>query len=432
MLPVLLMEPSSAGKRRHYSQVVTGPKAGPQPSLEDVKMRLRELREYSLAHLGTSADGLTARLAAYPGVKVTFAADVTEAVARIAEISNGSRIAINKSAVVGKELMPALVSAGFRVIESYFAELKPFEKRFSEYWQLPALPFETRLGSFATPLDLAEHRQSALKRNGAKDIVGLLGVNAVSASDGSVVLFQHMRNIGKVFEQAREVVLVVGLDKIVRNTDDAIFQTKCMAVFGCEALPLGMDAKTGSEASIDSQPFEIPPEETTGKIHVILFDNGRSRVLRSGDKDLLACIGCRACTKGCPTYRFFSEGTGWSPREYIYFFILGKNPSLDLCLQCRSCQASCPLEIDLPGMILDAKGELASKRRMSLTDTLLSNAETLEKWGSSLAPLANPASSIGALRWLGEKTLGVSKERHLPRFRGGTFARWFQSGDGKS
>ena len=42
------------------------------------------------------------------------------------------------------------------------------------------------------------------------------------------------------FEQAREIILVAGLDKIVRDMDDAIFQAKCMAIFGSETLPLSI------------------------------------------------------------------------------------------------------------------------------------------------------------------------------------------------
>ena len=107
-----------------------------------------------------------------------------------------------------------------------------------DHAQSAALTFDSRFESFERPSDLLGRRAVAIEQEGTKDFVGLLGINAISAEDGSIVLLQHMSNIGRVFERAADIVLVAGVDKIVKNLDDAIFQTKCMAVFGAEALPL--------------------------------------------------------------------------------------------------------------------------------------------------------------------------------------------------
>jgi len=252
-------------------------------------------------------------------------------------------------------------------------------------------------------------------------------VNAISAKDGAVLLLQHMHNISEVFTQANKLVLVASLDKIVENLDAAVFQTRCMALFGWEALPLSLHGRANKDDSIDLLPFEVLTEQTARKVHLIVFDNGRSRLLRSRYEDLIACIDCRACTKSCPAFPFNNGGAQWSPKEYIYFFVTGKNPSLELCLECKSCQVDCPLDIDLPGMILDARIEAMVKSRRPLTDSLLSNFETMVKWGSSMPLLSNIASSNKIMRWMGERTLGISKERQLPKFRRMTFAKWFQS-----
>jgi glycerol-3-phosphate dehydrogenase subunit C len=78
-------------------------------------------------------------------------------------------------------------------------------------------------------------------------------------------------------------------------------------------------------------------------------------------------------------------------------------------------------------MILDAKIEAMAETRRSLTDNFLSNFESLAKWGSSMPFLADVASSNRVMRWLGERTLGISKERQLPKFQRVTFTKWFQS-----
>jgi L-lactate utilization protein LutB len=425
MSDILLLEPGSSRKRRCYSEIFITPTRAHQPSLADIKTQLREVRDYSVTHQDALVNELITGLATSPNVEVTFAADAGHAVNRIREISGKSPVATNKSAVVTRELVPLLVSAGSPVIESYYDEFKPFENRFSEYWQLPDMIFESLWRSFEKPIDLNLLRKRSAQINGAKDLVGLMGVNAISAKEGSVVMLQHMSNISKIFEQAREIILVAGLDKIVRNLDEAVLQAKCMAIFGSEALPLNCQTKAGRERSIDGLPFH-KPSQTTGKIYLILLDNGRSQILQSGYKDLLACIGCRACIKVCPASRYFAEDTRVSPKEYIYLFISGKNPSVERCLQCKGCEAHCPLNIDVPGMILAAR-ELTSKKHRPLSDHLLSNVEVLEGLGSTMPWLACVVSNSRLLRWLGEKMTGISRERQIPRMQRGTFAKWFRS-----
>jgi hypothetical protein len=55
MLPVLLIEPASSGKRRHFTEILREPRTQLQLSLEDVKRRLSEVRSYTLDHLDALA-----------------------------------------------------------------------------------------------------------------------------------------------------------------------------------------------------------------------------------------------------------------------------------------------------------------------------------------------------------------------------------------
>jgi L-lactate dehydrogenase complex protein LldF len=428
MIPVLLVEPDTRNKRQRFSKTVLGTKKViPHPTVQDIKEQLREIRNYSLAHQDILVNELMTSLSAHPDVEFSFAEDTEQAVKTIQEISDGIPIAINKSSVVTKELMPALVASGLRVIETYYDQFQSFENRFVSPWQLPTLESTTFLDSFSDTTDLSALREASVRRHGSKQIVGLLGVSAISAKDGTVLLLQHMHNISDVFTQTNRLILVASLDKVVENLEAAVFQTRCMALFGWGALPLSIHSRTTKDDTIDHLPFELPTEQTAQKVHVIVFDNGRNRLLRSRYEDLIACINCSACIRSCPAFPFNEVGSPWSPKEYVYFFITGKNPSLELCLECGSCQADCPLDIDLPGMILDARIEAMVDSRRPLTDSLLSNFGTISKWGSSVPFLANVASSNKIMRWLGEKTLDISKERQLPKFQRMTFTKWFQS-----
>jgi L-lactate dehydrogenase complex protein LldF len=432
MNSALLMEPDLSGKRRRFARTLIEAKGAPrQESVEDLAARIREVRDHSLARLDALVDELTSKLAGVPGVELSFAKDSEQAVEIVEEISDGTPVAISKSAVVGKELKPGLEAAGVPIIETYFQQFEPFENRFEHFWQLPQIEAEAVIGSFGKATDLVGLRESSLKRQGCKRLTGLLGVNAISAQDGGVVLFQHMHNIRDIFTQAEKLVLVAGLDKIVADLDAAVLQTKCMAVFGWGLVPLSIRGGAGRKDSGENLPFQAPDEQRAGKVHLILLDNGRSGLLGTPYEDLLACIGCRACSKDCPSFPFFEAGAGWSPKEYLYFHVTGKRPAPDLCLQCRACEYNCPLSIDLPGMIVEARIAVMAKEGR-LTDKTLANIEALGKLGSSMPDVAGVAADSRALRWMAERVAGVSKERELPRFQRTTFEKWFRSGRGKT
>jgi Fe-S oxidoreductase len=164
---------------------------------------------------------------------------------------------------------------------------------------------------------------------------------------------------------------VAGLDKIVKSLDDAVFQTKCVATFGSEALPFTLRSKKKQESRIDELPFEMPLEQTPSKIHLILLDNDRTSLLQSQFKDFFLCIGCRSCTASCPANL---SGKPLSPRDLISNFkkylpqvgpeLLegdaevfpvsddkalsgGKITEEEIwaCTTCRACQEVCPVQL---------------------------------------------------------------------------------------
>jgi L-lactate utilization protein LutB len=434
MLPVLAMETAAAQRRRNYADILREPRATPRLDANDIKEALRTMRGDALDRQAVLVREAISTWSQDKDLQVTLARDAEQAVRTIAAVSSGvRRIAINKSSVVRSELVPQLQASGFRPLEPYYQQFHPFENRFTGYWQLPLMPVEYRRESFQVSTDLATVRRSTIETNGAKDVIGVLGVNTASSSDGSVVLMQHGRNISDIFTQAREVVLVIGLDKIVADREAAIFQAQCMALYGYESLLLDLRYKEACGESYESLPFAISPEMAGRKIHIILLDNGRTRLLESGYRDLLLCIDCRACARACPIGEIESR-TGsvrQNPREYIYSKTLGRNPPVRSCLQCQRCEIVCPAGIELSDLMPQARGESGMTLPGALADYMLSNPEALLRRASRLAPLYNRLTDIRLFRWLGEKTAGISKERPLPKVRGRTFTKWFRSHQGQ-
>ena len=96
--------------------------------------------------------------------------------------------------------------------------------------------------------------------------------------------------------------------------------------------------------------------------------------------------------------------------------------ALDLCLACKGCQAECPSAVDMARLKYEflqryyrdpwRGGHLRKPR-----DFLFAYISWLAQIGRPFAPLANALLGSGLLRLLGERLLGLSAERQLPRLQ---------------
>ncbi len=423
MASIFLLEPASSPKRHYLAEILSEPKKPILPLAEEAKQRLKEIRSSSIGQVDAMSRQLAEQLQQDSRAKVSFATDVKDALETIEGVCGDTRtIVINKSAIVGKELRPALADAGYEVVDSYREEFQPFENRFTSYWQLPDIPLSSTVESFTRPQDMMEMRRRAVTSQGVKNFVALLGVSAISAADGSAFFFQHAHNISKTFRQAKKLIIVAGLDKLASSREDALLQTRYMAIFGAEARLLDLRIQDKKEPVLESMPFE-PPQIEAEEVHFIIFDNGRRRILQGSYKELFPCMGCRACIKDCPTYQFFGGEYEWNPREYLYFYLQGSHHSLDLCLSCGMCRVNCPLDIDIPDMILEAKSARAG---WSPSTALMMNFPEQVKAGYLMPQVTNAVMGNRQLLWIAEKLFGVSKERQLPLLADVPLDRWFR------
>jgi anaerobic glycerol-3-phosphate dehydrogenase C subunit len=427
---IWIVEPSGNERRRQFSRTLIG--RGSQSDLKAIKSRLRELREHSLREHTSFLEQFKDNVTRYPGIRVMSADDAEEAADYIKEIALGTQnIIVNRSSIVTNELKPRLEKRGFHVAEPYYAEFHFFENRIRDYWDLPHLLRKDLVGNFEISTSSTDLCLLPRCKEAVKNCIAVLGVNASSAKDGSIFFLQHFSNISKSLEQAKQVVLVVGLDKVVKDKEDAAFQTKCMGIFGMESMLLNLRPRQTEFDEIDSLPDF--PELEGRAVHIVLLDNGRSRILKSSFKELLLCIGCRACIKQCPINRSLSQnGTIWSPKDYLFMFLLDENRSMDICLHCEACRVECPLDIDIPRLMWMAQADHTVKYGRTLRDRMLGNPESLARVGSLAAPFSNAAINIDPGKTIIKKALGLDRNRRLPSFRRETFKRWFVKRDGRT
>jgi len=98
---------------------------------------------------------------------------------------------------------------------------------------------------------------------------------------------------------------------------------------------------------------------------------------------------------------------------------------LDLCLECKACQVECPLSVDMATMKSEALAHHHERHGVPLRARIFGHVRTLNRIGSALAPLSNLPGSLGPLRKMLERVIGIDHRRPLPRFRRETLPRWF-------
>jgi glycerol-3-phosphate dehydrogenase subunit C len=397
--PIWILAPSSDDKRIDTAQRLTRPGSVAVCDDDELRARLRTLRQETTAQQAELRTRLQHSLRARLGSAPFVAADSREAAARVAALCGpGKRVVVNRSAVV-QELLPHLAALGIAVCEAYDDQFASPQEAVQRYWEIVRPEAAAAWGAFA-------NFQPAPAPAPEAEFVALLGVNAIAADDGTVCFVQHLNNISEALTRASRVILLIAENKIVPDAVAARLITQAMARFGAPTVALGVGRRGGGEVVPPS------PHAPRQEIDLILLDNGRLDWIGGSFESLFTCIGCRACAQECPTYPYFSAGTGWTPRDYLAAFLREDSASLALCTSCGRCGTLCPLDIELPALIARAK----STRPVALQDKVSSHIETVLQLSSYTTPLSNLALGNQMARGMIEAVTGIDHRRELPTF----------------
>jgi L-lactate dehydrogenase complex protein LldF len=116
----------------------------------------------------------------------------------------------------------------------------------------------------------------------------------------------------------------------------------------------------------------VRPGDGPREFHLVLLDNGRTRVLADEvGRQALACIRCSACLNVCPVY----ERTGGHAYGSVYPGPIGAilTPMLAglehagslpyASSLCGACYEVCPVKIDIPEVLVRLRGAVVDGRR---------------------------------------------------------------------
>ena len=398
-------------------------------NIDEVREHLKEIRKYTRDNYPALTEELDKTLAQYNDVKTTKAKDAKEAAQYIRKVAGETTLtSINKSNVVVNELREELNASGLKTYVRYFTEFKNFEegkfqKKVEDYWSLPGMHGRNLVESFDSRKEIG-----SLHSLDTRDYIAILGVNAISADDGSVFFLQHMSNISKDLAQAKKIFFVVSLEKVLKTRQDALFHTRSMGIFGLESILLDLVPKDIEKYDFDALPVQAG--DTLREIHVIFLDNGRTELLKNGYKELFLCIDCRACARQCPVgqHALHERGMVYSPKNYLLGYLQGWLPSVEVCLHCGRCEVECPVDIEIPTLLWKSQVEHYAHHKRSWKKRMLDDPELLAKMGTLFAPLSTWMTSLKPVKELMQLFTGVHRDSHLPAFNRKTFRHWLKGG----
>lgn len=261
-------------------------------------------------------------------------------------------------------LNEVLEEAGYKVVETDCAEciLQKAESKPSHI-VVPALHFDREAiaeifrnkcdyNGTSVPEELTHFLRRYLRGEFLNADIAIRGCNFAVASTGSPTLITNEGN-GRMVDSVPKVqIIFVGIDRIVPDLE---------SLDTMEALVprSAVGSKMTAYFSVDSGPHRADEVDGPAEAHIILMDNGRSKVLNTEFEDMFRCMRCGACLNICPVYRHIT-GHGYGsiypgPMGVVMTPNLVGYDKVDTmvfaCSLCGACSEHCPATIPLHDLI---------------------------------------------------------------------------------
>ena len=416
--------------------------------LEGLRASSEAVREHTLANLDSYLS-LFAERAESRGMQVFFAGDAAEANGRVRQIlrERGARVVAKSKSMVAEEigLNRALEEDGVRVVETdlgeYIVQLAgeppshiiapAVHKTRGEVAELFQSKHNVTLPG--EPEALTAFARQALRETFLSADVGISGVNFAVAESGSLALVTNEGNGRMVTSLPPVHVAIMGMERVVPSFRELGL-----------LLPMLVASATGrsttSYLSFVNGPRLRGEPDGPDEVHVIVVDNGRSRILGTEFQSVLNCIRCGACQNVCPVYRQvgghgYGSVYGGPIGAVLTPLLAGLEVAGDLSHAsslCGACTEVCPVKIPLHEHLISLRRELARQRGRSAEAAIFRGWSAL--WSRPAgyrisARLARAGQSLLLRRPAIRRPLPLLsrwwKNRELPAVAGETFReRW--------
>jgi L-lactate dehydrogenase complex protein LldF len=341
------------------------------PEFEDLRDQARDIKDHTLRHLDFYLEKFESKVNETGG-HVHWARDIADGRDIVHKIcqSVGAKTVTKGKSMIGEEmaLNEYLEEKGLIPIETDLGEyIIQLRKEPPSHIIAPAihlrkshveeafrkehdeLPPERNLDE---PEDLLKEARAMLRKKFLAADVGITGANFMIAETGSTVIVTNEGNGDLTQTLPRVHIVLCSIEKVVPNLEDCTTLLRVLA-----------RSATGQEQSVYTTFSTGPRGETDpdgpDEFHVVILDNGRSKMLGHETHDMLRCIRCSACINHCPVY----QSIGGHAYGSIYPGPMGSvlTPALhgldkacdlpNASTMCGKCEEVCPVRIPIPTML---------------------------------------------------------------------------------
>ena len=276
--------------------------------------------------------------------------------------------------------------------------------------------------------------------------IGITGCNFAIASTGSTCILTNEGNGRMVTSLPDTHIVLMGMERLLPNMQafDAMMQIFVRSAVG---------TTISSYMSFTNGPRGEEAQDGAKEVHIIIIDNGRSKILGSQYHKMLRCIRCGTCQNVCPVFRHIT-GHGYGacyqgPMGIVYTPLLNgfDKYTKDMpyaCTLCGACAETCPVKIPLHELILAERQDIVEK--MNLVSKEEREVFTAAGQALGYSPIyrvgtrfGNPAMKVfakvtGEGDHLTDKVklpvlANWTQSRDLPLLRAGEFRAWFKKHD---
>jgi len=346
------------------------------PEGPDLRLKAHDIREETIENLDVVLETLAKNVRKNGGIvffadNADAALDYCLAVAR----NHGVKLAVKGKSMVSEEigLNTALVKAGIDVAETDLGEyIIQLAGERPSHIIAPAI-HKTRedIGKLFTdkiripytddPPSLTRAARKALREKFLAAGIGFSGCNIACAETGHIVTVSNEGNIRMSTTMPKVHVAIMGMERVAARLEDHDILLRLLCR-GAAAQNMG------TYVSYIGGPRSLQQVDGPDEFHLVILDNGRSRILADEEfREMLCCIRCAACLNVCPVYGKIGGHAYGHPYSgpvgaVVMPLLAGINRSKDLCqgeTLCGACQDACPVNIDIPRMLLALRAKLA-------------------------------------------------------------------------
>ncbi|MGY3717477.1 LutB/LldF family L-lactate oxidation iron-sulfur protein [Sutcliffiella cohnii] len=373
---------------------------------EEIRQHVLENLDYYLHQLSENVEKR--------GGHVFFAQTAEEAneyIKGVIQQKNAKKIVKSKSMVTEEISMnQALEELGCDVIETDLGEyiLQVDDHDPPSHIVAPALHknkeqirdvFREKLNYLKTekPEELALHARQMLRQEFLTADVGITGCNFAVAESGSISLVTNEGNARLATTLPKTQITVMGMERIVPTYEE-------LEVLVSLLTRSAVGQKLTSYVTTLTGPKEEGDVDGPEEFHLVIVDNGRSKILGTEFQSVLQCIRCAACINVCPVYRHVGGHSYGSiypgPIGAVLTPLLGGYDDFKelpyASTLCAACTEACPVKIPLHELlhkhrqnIVEKEGRAPISEKMAMKAFGLGAASPfVYKMGSKFAPAA--------------------------------------------